>query len=665
MCKFKKFDLNRKKICLGLFKAMILTIFLDNKLDVIKVNELVYKQLNSRFFKEIYHLLIDFSVHLGRMSLVYFIVFIAFFLAFMLIDSWYNNRLGKFQYGISIFLSLAVLFKYALDLELPVSETSYFHLLILNGTQCIKSILTFSSWFILFNTIQKIVESCLLRLLKQDNKRNMPLVHNHSNLNWKKHLIRNTLVILLFWTPFLIIDYPGVLIYDGVTQLMQYNGYEALRTDHPIASTLILNYSFNIGKFIGIPKVGLFIYVLVQATLLASVFGAVITWISINTNHRAVQKGLFFFFGLLPIVLTFVPLISKDIIFASAFVLLNLLIAISLFNSNTKINRIIFLGILLSSTVSMLFRKNILYVIVLFVLISLILFLMKKKFVKINLILALFLSIFLFKGVDSVLANAYGANTDGLRRESLSLPFQQTARYIKYHESEMSKNEKEKINKVLKIENIGERYRPKLSNNVKYYHNEDATTTEMRDYFLVWLYEFSQHPVTYFEATIDQNISLFTLFTRNEYFNHLTAGYREGVAERNKIYSDYSLKVSPTRWSLQEIKLKCYQIFDRLPVLGLLDNPSMYIILLLFLIGLAVKFKLMQSLYIFLPTLIMLLTLIAGPVVEGYTRYTALFVFLFPILFLSFMLDLKYQKVKNRKSGFLLNDIGKEQSRNY
>ena len=461
-----------------------------------------------------------------------------------------------------------------------------------------------------------------------------------------KSYFKNLGLISVMWLPSLLIDYPGVLIYDGLTQLFQFHGYAPLRTDHPISSTLFINYFFDFGKFIGSAKFGIFLGVLVQSLILACSFALVVTTFQILVKKPAIAKILLLLVGVLPIVLSFIPLVTKDVIFSAAFIMFNFYLAYSLFNKQPKKRKPILINLTVWATIALLFRKNVLYVIILFIVYSLIAMAFHgNKYIKFTTILALFLSIFAFKGIDLSLANAYHANTDTLRRESLSIPFQQTARYIKYHESEMTKSEKKKIDRVLEIDNIGKRYNPILSNEVKLYDNENASNAEMKGYFKTWFYEFTQHPITYFEATIQQNISLISPFDRNGYFTHLDNAYRPGRGDRNQFLIKNKLTSSNVMWSLQEIKAKYFNIFDRMPLVGLLDNPAIYIIGIFFIFALSIKFKLKRTTYLLIPNLFLLLTLIAGPIVQGYTRYTAIFPFLFPIFFLAFSIEVKQYRI--------------------
>lgn len=631
-----------------LFLALFLTVFLNNRLQPVSIDLKVYRHIDSPILQFLYHLVDDLFIQLSTITAVDGLVLVSIFLLLTYLDRVASFRLSKFQIFLSVFFSLGIVLKFSFNLPLEQNDTSYFYLLIENGVQVIKTVCTFISWFIFYNALQRCFEVLLIKFTNQVEPNNWRKIFSdkQEKKSVKKGYFKNLGLILLMWLPSLLIDYPGVLIYDGLTQLFQFHGYAPLRTDHPISSTLFINYSFDFGKLLGSAKLGIFLGVLVQSIILACAFAVIVTVFQILVKKPVFSKMLLLLVGILPIVLSFIPLVTKDIIFSAAFIMFVFCLGYSLFNRRPEKRKLILINMAVWSTIALLFRKNVLYVVILFILYSLILMAFRSnKFVKGITVLALVLSIFAFKGIDLGLAHAYHANTDTLRRESLSIPFQQTARYIKYHGSEMTKAEKKKIDRVLKIDNIATRYNPILSNEVKLYDNEHATNAEMKDYFETWFYEFTQHPVTYFEATIQQNISLISPFDRNGYFTHLDNAYRPGMGDRNQFLVKNKLVSSNAIWSLQEIKVQYFKIFDRLPLLGLLDNPAIYIIGTFFILALSLKFRLRKTIYLLMPSLFLLLTLIAGPIVQGYTRYTAIFPFLFPIFLLAFGTEVKQNEI--------------------
>ena len=627
--------------------SLLLAVFLSNRMVPANINLQVYHQIDSKILKFVYHLLSDISVQIGSMTPTDGLKVVVIFFLLTYLDKTTTTTLSKIQLFFSAILSLGIVLRFSFDLTLSENDTSYFYLLVEDGVQVIKSICTFISWFIFYNILQKYFEVIVQKfsgMIDENKLKNSPSVVKQKET--RLSFFKDTGIIFLMWLPILIIDYPGIIIYDALTQLLQFHNYEPLVTQHPISSTLFINYFFELGNFFGSAKLGIFFGVLVQTLILACVFGLIVTCFRFFVKNNLIPKILLLLIGTLPIILSLFTLVTKDVIFSASFLAFSFYFARYLFSENPKKHKIILLNIFIWLTIALLFRKNIVYVIVLFILYSLVLMLFKNnKYVKLISLIVLALSIFTFKGLDSGFANIYNANNKTLKREALSIPFQQTARYIKYHEDDMTKSEMKKIDRVLETDNIGERYNPILSNGVKYYYNENATVNENRDYIETWLYEFTQHPVTYFEATIQQNISLISPIDKNEFtFRHIDTGYRPGAEKRNQFYKKYKLTNPNIRWSWQEIKIKYFQMFDRIPLIGLLDNPAVYIIGSFFMFALAIKFKLKRTAYLMMPAFFLLLTLIAGPIVRGYTRYTAIFVFLFPLFLLALATEIKQNK---------------------
>ena len=87
-------------------------------------------------------------------------------------------------------------------------------------------------------------------------------------------------------------------------------------------------------------------------------------------------------------------------------------------------------------------------------------------------------------------------------REMLSIPFQQTARYVKYHSADVTEKEKKNIDKILNYDTLAERYNPILSDKVKNEYNKYATNDDLKNYFESWLNMLFKHPMTYINATV-------------------------------------------------------------------------------------------------------------------------------------------------------------------
>ena len=88
-------------------------------------------------------------------------------------------------------------------------------------------------------------------------------------------------------------------------------------------------------------------------------------------------------------------------------------------------------------------------------------------------------------------------------REIFSIPFQQTARYLRDAGDDVTPEEKEAISAILDYDNLPERYNPNLSDPVKATYNTDAGTDELLAYFEAWFQMLLRHPDIYVQATMN------------------------------------------------------------------------------------------------------------------------------------------------------------------
>ena len=77
----------------------------------------------------------------------------------------------------------------------------------------------------------------------------------------------------------------------------------------------------------------------------------------------------------------------------------------------------------------------------------------------------------------------------GSVKEVLSIPFQQTARYIKEYPEEVTLKEKKAINDILSYDGIKENYNPEISDFVKNTFRE-GSEDKLDEYFKVWFEMF-------------------------------------------------------------------------------------------------------------------------------------------------------------------------------
>ena len=85
------------------------------------------------------------------------------------------------------------------------------------------------------------------------------------------------------------------------------------------------------------------------------------------------------------------------------------------------------------------------------------------------------------------------------RRAIFSVMFQQTAKYMRSYPEEVTEEEYEIIDKVLKADIIAEEYNPRLSNSVKNTFRNNTSNENIKEYLKVWFKMFWKHPGVYLE----------------------------------------------------------------------------------------------------------------------------------------------------------------------
>lgn len=88
----------------------------------------------------------------------------------------------------------------------------------------------------------------------------------------------------------------------------------------------------------------------------------------------------------------------------------------------------------------------------------------------------------------------------GGKQEVLGPLFQQTARYVAYHEDEVTEQEREAIDGVLEYSRLAEDYQFDFEDAVKYRFKLDATTEDIVAYLKVYVQQGMKHPESYAAA---------------------------------------------------------------------------------------------------------------------------------------------------------------------
>ncbi len=448
------------------------------------------------------------------------------------------------------------------------------------------------------------------------------------------------IIILICWLPYIISFYPAILSPDPSYQIMQffhidnkYSTYSILldpsviiTNHHPVIHTLLLGSMVKIGTLLGSVNIGLFLYSIIQILILSSTLSYTIVFLK---NIKIPTKYLLLcliIYALTPVFPFYSMSAVKDVIFGSLIILY--IISIYQFMNKKEITFKDMLKELLLMILIILFRNNGFHVILLSF--PFLLFYKNKKQ-----ILMIFLLMLTFNITYNKVILPYFKITPSSIREVLSIPFQQTARYVNEYDSELSEKDKKIIDQVLEYDTLATRYNPELADPVKNKFNRYYKSEDLKEYFKVWKKGLFKHPITYIEATVHNTYGYFYPFKTNWYFYHK---YDTRIVKKGFDYHYNSL--SSERNFLTIIAT----IFPYIPVIGFLVNIGFNSWILLFMVCYLIYQKKYKSLVVLLPSFVLLLVCVASPA-NTYFRYALPNIFAMPLLFGIFLKDCETKKM--------------------
>lgn len=345
----------------------------------------------------------------------------------------------------------------------------------------------------------------------------------------KKVFIKLTLIMIACWVPYMIIMAPGSMGTDTRDQFAQIlgNGEMSwspgtvprkptdilLTNHHPVAHTLLLGIFLKFGELIGSYFAGIELYCVLQSC----VFAAALTYSVIKLQEYGMSERLakivYLFFTLCPLFPLWGMTTFKDTPFAIMLLVVTILLY-DAFKMPEKFTKTKYWVLAAALFVLLLVRNNSFYMLLLLLPFAVIHFRKDKKFV-IKVISVMLIPLLIFKvGFTGVAFKVAGVN-NGSPREMLSVPFQQTARYIVEFENEITPEEEINIRTILgggdlTLAEIAAEYVPDRSDPVKGEYNKYATTEDLLNYFKTWFAQLVKHPACYVEAFLNLNFSWFS-----------------------------------------------------------------------------------------------------------------------------------------------------------
>lgn len=488
----------------------------------------------------------------------------------------------------------------------------------------IHILITIIKWFGFYYLIKNVLYLIYKFIIEYKYKD----INNKIILKFSKHPFWYSVIILsIVYGFYLIFYYPGVINYDNANQIKEVLGLHTRYLDsiivldknvtltnfNPIVHTLLLGNFFKLGLSMGSANLGILFYTLFQEIIVILILAYSIYFL----YKENIKPQVLFIVLLIYAIIPFFPYYALTAVKDTLFYVFTMLYIIKLYQFikyDFKImDYLVFLGIMF---LIILFRNNGIVII----LASLpFCALLKGKFVKKSLLLTSIVLIFLVT-YNGLLPVFNIPNTS--IREGLSIPFQQTARYVKDYGKDVLKDEEEVIDKILEYDTLASRYQEELSDKVKNKFNKYATKDDIKNYFKVWGKMFFKHPDAYINATISNN---FGYFYPSDYNWYVYTNLNRKLKEAGYDYHFNNLE------SGRNI-LKGYSgSFMYIPVLNLTVSCGFYTWVYMFLGVLLIVMKKKKLIILLAPAFSMIFMCFIGPA-NTYFRYVLPYAATLPLI---------------------------------
>ena len=428
------------------------------------------------------------------------------------------------------------------------------------------------------------------------------------------------LLLLVLWSPVIILSYPANFCYDFLGQISQSLGLSAYSTHHPLLHTLIAGGVIKLGRGItGNVNFGLFLYTILQAAALAAALAATVARMTkrrVACVLRLLVVGIYVF---APMYSNMASTAIKDVPFMAAMIWYLLLLEELVTEGAESRPRFYWVKLIFVQTLTGLLRNNGIYVVALTgVVMAVHCGLKRQKRGAIKLLLCTAIIPFtLCFGMNSMMSEVLSAEK-GSVAEMLSVPFQQTARYLMDHRYELTDEERKAIEGVLgDVNEVVKRYDPDISDPVKELYRRDAGVKQLAAYFKIWFRDFFKHPNSYFQA----------------FFAHVYGWFDPGVTNSIRYEAETDLfREGGLIQGVDKVLLFAYRFAAYIPFLEILENVGIYTWLLFILAGAAVRKKETRGILL-VPLFVSLLICMASPCFYLHPRYAYPIMFTIPFLY--------------------------------
>lgn len=308
--------------------------------------------------------------------------------------------------------------------------------------------------------------------------------------------------IILCRLPWLLYSYPGILTPDSINQFEQVLGMIPFSNHHPWVHTMTISLLYHIGCLFTSSQNGAFVFFTIYQICFMAFAVSYLVWVvSKYTKNLPFLIGLVGIYAFLPYHSVMAICIWKDVLFSGSMLLFCTSLYYLLREGIAKQQLISLILYFLSGFFMCLYRSNGWYAFILSL--PFLLFAFRKKWlIMLPLHLALMSLVLIIKGP---LMEHYEVTQPDFV-ESISIPLQQIGRVIATGQ-ELTVEQEELLNKILKTEYVAELYTEYISDNMKeLVRANDPTYLEEHkfDFLKLWFELDAKYPEIFLDAYVAQ-----------------------------------------------------------------------------------------------------------------------------------------------------------------
>lgn len=533
-----------------------------------------------------------------------------------------------------VLIVFSVVFSFMQLLALSLKEDDNLDYVFGSGLNVLRSLIHGITLALVCYMVLKIITILIQRYCIQKELDN-------SKITWKNSLLMVALFFVAY-LPYFILFYPGTANVDTVIQLMQsfqipsyindittIHPPEAYYTNHhPFAVTKLFEVFFKLGlNIFGDIRIGVAIYIILHMLFIAAVFTAALQYL----RYIGITKKRLIF---IQVVLMFLPIFPmyaicmvKDTLF-SAFALLLIIMMYEVARTKGKCFKIWWFDLLLAINCALIMlTKN--YGVHILVIVAIVYAIVYRKYI-LQVVVTFVPVILLYQLVwTMILLPLWNVAPVG-KQEALSVPFQQTARYVSEYGEEVTEEEKAAINAVLPYKRLKKLYEPMLSDWVKEKYNQEATSEDMKNYFAVWWQMFLKHPGLYIESVLNNTYEYWDMDKISDLEYYDFSSYlqeHDPNGEYTELYVTNNYNTGGERYAVYQIIL----MLEKTPIVNIFASLGLLPWLILYMIIFSIFDKRKDYILTYLVPVIIYAICMVGPD-NGNSRYIMPVIFAIPYL---------------------------------